>query len=186
MMQLHDTTLPDVKRITLNVFSDARGVFCERFREDHWAALGMTARFVQDNWSHSKPGVIRGLHFQHTPMQGKLVGCTRGRVLDVAVDIRPNSSNFGKHVAVELSESNATLLWIPAGFAHGFCVLGDQPADVVYKLTAHYNAAGEQGLRFDDPALAIAWPVAQPMLSARDQAQPSLAELTPDLKRWFA
>lgn len=185
-MQLHDTTLPEVKRITLNLFSDARGFFCERFREDHWAALGMNAHFVQDNWSHSKAGVIRGLHFQHTPKQGKLVGVTRGKVLDVAVDIRPHSPHFGKHVAVELSRENATLLWIPEGFAHGFCVLGDEPADVVYKLTAHYNAEGEQGVRFDDSSIGIDWPVKNPILSARDQALPTLTDLTSDLKRWFA
>jgi dTDP-4-dehydrorhamnose 3,5-epimerase len=185
-MKIEATTLPEVKCVTLDVFADNRGCFSERYHAQRFAEHGITENFVQDNWSHSKPGVIRGLHFQHTPMQGKLVGCTRGRVLDIAVDIRPTSPNFCKHVAVELSQENATLLWIPAGFAHGFCVLGDEPADVVYKLTAHYNASGEQGVAYNDPAFDIDWPIKNPIISARDQAQPTLAELTPDLKRWFA
>lgn len=186
-MQLHDTQLPEIKRISLKLLRDPRGFFCERFRVDRLAELGIRETFVQINHSRSNPGVLRGLHFQHAPMQGKLVGVTSGAVLDVAVDIRPNSPNFGKHVAVELSDENAELLWIPAGFAHGFGVLGDKPADVVYYLTAHYNAAGENGIRLDDPALGIHWPtpVEKAVLSERDLKQPSLAEATTDLKQWF-
>lgn len=186
-MQLHDTALPQVKRITLTRRDDARGFFIERYRADSFAALGVNVPFVQTNHSRSAPGVIRGLHFQHAPMQGKLVGVTRGAVLDVAVDVRPHSPHFGKHVAVELSDTNATLLWIPPGFAHGFCVLGDEAADVVYQMSAPYAAMGEGGIRFDDPALAIAWPLAreQAIVSPRDMGQPTLAEAKHTLSQWF-
>lgn len=186
-MQIHDTALPEVKRIRLDIFHDQRGFFCERFREDRFATMGITERFVQTNHSRSFPKVIRGLHFQHVPAQGKLVGVTQGAVLDVAVDVRPYSPNFGKVVTAELSEENAELLWIPAGFAHGFAVLGTRPADVVYYVTAHYNGAGESGIRLDDAALGIAWPtpLAEAIISPRDLAMPTLAEATPNLKQWF-
>jgi dTDP-4-dehydrorhamnose 3,5-epimerase len=184
-MQIHDTALPEVKRLTLDLHPDARGFFCERFHAGHFAALGLPVDFCQINHSRSIPGVIRGLHFQHRPMQGKLVGVTRGAVIDLAVDIRPGSPHFGQHVAVELSDENATLLWIPPGFAHGFCVLGDEPADLVYQVTAPYDAAGESGIRFDDPALAIPWPIAHPILSPRDRALPTLAEAHANLTLWF-
>lgn len=187
-MQIHDTALPEVKRITLDVFKDSRGFFVERYHANKFAALGFHEKFVQTNHSRSAPGVIRGLHFQHAPMQGKLVGVTNGAILDVAVDVRPNSPNFGKHVAVELSDENGELLWIPAGFAHGFCVLGDRAADVLYNITATYNAAGESGVRLDDPAIGIEWPVdlKRAILSERDLKQPTLAEATSNLKQWFA
>ena len=185
-MHLTDTALPDVKIVTLDTHRDARGLFCERFSTEKFASLGLPTHFVQDNWSRSLPGVIRGLHFQYAPAQGKLVGVTRGRVLDVAVDIRPHSPHFGKHVSVELSDENGKLLWIPQGFAHGFCVLGNEVADVVYKLTAHYRACGEQGIAYNDSSLAIAWPTATPILSARDQSLPSLCALRPQLAAWFS
>lgn len=187
-MHIADTTLPDVKRITLDIYRDNRGFFCERFHEEKFTALGMPTQFLQDNHSRSMPGVIRGLHFQHNPMQGKLVGVTHGRVLDVAVDIRPSSPYFGQHVSVELSSENGELLWIPAGFAHGFCVLGDGVADVFYKCTSLYDAKGEAGIRFDDESLNIQWPVPEKnrIISDRDRAMPSLAELKPQLEKWFA
>lgn len=187
-MKLTDTALPEVKRIALDVFHDQRGFFCERFRADKFAGLGFSENFVQINHSRSVPGVIRGLHFQHAPMQGKLVGVTHGAVLDVAVDVRPSSPNFGKAVCVELSEENAEMLWIPAGFAHGFSVLGNRPADVVYYVTEHYNGAGESGIRLSDPALNIDWsiPLERAIISLRDLAMPTLAEATPNLKQWFA
>jgi dTDP-4-dehydrorhamnose 3,5-epimerase len=186
-MKIHDTALPEVKRIALDVFYDQRGFFCERFRVDAFAAMGINETFVQVNHSRSVPGVIRGLHFQHVPAQGKLVGVTHGAVLDVAVDVRPHSPNFGKIVTAELSEENAELLWIPPGFAHGFCVIGNRPADVVYYVTELYNGAGESGIRLDDPTLAITWPTAlsRAIISPRDVAQPSLAEATENLKQWF-
>lgn len=178
-MELHDTPLTGVKRITLDVYPDARGFFCERYVEAKFHALGITETFVQDNHSRSNPGVVRGLHFQYDKPQGKLVGVTRGRVLDVAVDVRPHSPQFGRHVAVELDEHS--LLWIPAGYAHGFCVLGDEPADVFYKVTAPFNATGESGIRYD----TVPWPIENPLLSPRDEAQPTLAEATEKLKEWF-
>ena len=187
-MKLHDTALPEIKRISLDIFHDQRGFFCERFRTDKFAAMGIDEDFVQTNHSRSVPGVIRGLHFQHAPMQGKLIGVTHGAVLDVAVDVRPGSPNFGKSVVAELSEENAELLWIPPGFAHGFCVIGNRPADVVYYVTALYNGAGESGIRLDDAALGIEWPIPlnRAIISARDLAMPTLAEAKPDLEKWFA
>ena len=185
-MKMIDTALPEVKRIKLDIHSDARGFFCERYASDKFAALGFHEHFVQDNFSRSIPGVIRGLHFQYAPMQGKLVGVTRGAILDVAVDIRPNSANFGKHVCAELSDANGELLWIPAGFAHGFCVLGDTAADVMYKVTAAYAAKGEHGICHHDATIGIDWPVKTPLLSARDEALPTLEQLTPQLTAWFA
>ena len=179
-MQLHDTALPEVKRIALAVFPDSRGFFTERYSEAKLAALGIHETFVQDNHSRSFPGVVRGLHFQHSAPQGKLVGVLRGKVLDVAVDVRPHSPKFGQHVAVEL-RADTELLWIPPGFAHGFCVLGDEPADMLYKVTAPYNAGGEAGIRYDH----IGWPVENPILSPRDQQLPTLEALTAQLKEWF-
>ncbi|MDX2095263.1 MAG: dTDP-4-dehydrorhamnose 3,5-epimerase [Alphaproteobacteria bacterium] len=186
-MRIHDTALPEVKRVTLDKLSDTRGFFIERYHAEKFHALGITADFVQVNHSRSLPRVVRGLHFQHTPAQGKLVGVTRGAILDIAVDVRPGSASFGRHVAVELSEENAEMLWIPAGFAHGFCVLGDAAADVVYHMSALYAAAGESGIRFDDPALAIAWPYAreEAILSDRDAALPTLAAMQAHLTTWF-
>ncbi len=186
-MRIHDTALPEVKRVALDVFYDQRGFFCERFRADALAAMGIREHFVQMNHSRSVPGVIRGLHFQYVPAQGKLVGVTHGAVLDVAVDVRPYSPNFGKVVTAELSEENAELLWVPPGFAHGFCVMGNRPADVVYYVTEHYNGAGESGIRLDDPTLAIAWPtpLTRAIISPRDLAQPSLVEAKENLTIWF-
>lgn len=179
-MKRLDTALPEVKRIALKAHADVRGFFVERYVESAFHALGITEHFVQDNHSRSAPGVVRGLHFQFDKPQGKLVGVLRGRILDVAVDVRPHSPNFGKHVAVELA-ADTELLWVPPGFAHGFCVLGDEPADVMYKVTAPYNVAGEGGIRYD----LIDWPVPQPMLSPRDAQLPTLAEATEQLKQWF-
>lgn len=155
--------------VELEVHGDSRGFFTERFRQDRFNDLGILSNFVQDNHSRSAPGVLRGLHFQYDPPQGKLVGVTRGIIWDVAVDIRPGSPTCGRSLGVELSDINGRLLWIPPGFAHGFCVLGDESADVVYKVDAYYNPDGEAGLFWADPALAISWPVAEPQVSARDR-----------------
>jgi dTDP-4-dehydrorhamnose 3,5-epimerase len=184
-MKIHDTALPSVKRITLTTHRDGRGFFREIYHAEALAAEGLRVPLVQWNHSRSLPGVIRGIHFQHAPMQGKLVSVAHGAVLDVAVDLRPHSPNFTKHVAVELSAENSEMLWIPAGFGHGFCVLGDAPADVVYGMSAHYNAAGESGVAYNDPQLAIDWPVANPIVSVRDAAQPSIAAAMDDLTGWF-
>lgn len=168
----------DIKGLVLvemPIYRDERGFFCERFQAARFAEHGLPTRFVQDNHSRSLPGVLRGLHFQHSPPQGKLVGVLRGRIWDVAVDIRPDSPTYGQSYGVELNDTNGRLLWIPAGFAHGFCVLGEEPADVLYKVDASYNAAGEGGIRWDDPDLAIPWPVTKPLVSERDRRLSSFA-----------
>jgi dTDP-4-dehydrorhamnose 3,5-epimerase len=173
-MRIEPLAIDGVLLITLDRYSDDRGYFSERYHREKWAELGFNADFVQDNYSRSTPGVLRGIHVQYQPQQGKLVGVTQGAIYDVAVDLRMDSKNFGQHVAVELSEENSQLLWIPEGFGHGFCVLGDRPADVTYKVSGAYNPKGESGVRFDDPDLAIQWPLAAPIISDRDGTLPSL------------
>ena len=161
--------------IELDVHADARGFFVERFHRERFRRHGLPTRFVQDNHSRSLPGVLRGLHFQHTPPLGKLVGVLRGRVWDVAVDIRPDSPTFGRHLGLELNDADGRLLWVPAGFAHGMCVLGGEVADFFYKADEYYNAAGEGGIHWADPELAIPWPLDSPVLSAKDRGLPSFA-----------
>jgi len=141
-----------------------------RFREH-----GINATFVQDNHSRSAPGVLRGLHYQHAPAQGKLIGVVRGRIWDVVVDIRPGSATFGDHAAVELSDINGRMLWLPAGFAHGLRLLGSEPADLLYKVDAPYHPPGEGGIQWNDPHLAIQWPIDNPVISARDASMGSFA-----------
>ena len=183
-MQIMDTAIPDVKIIQLTLHGDHRGFFVERFNAGLFKEAGLPTEYVQDNHSRSAPGTLRGLHYQHTPAQGKLVGAVRGRIWDVAVDVRPDSDTFGQHVACELSDENGKLLWVPAGFAHGFCVIGEGLADVFYKVTALYNPAGEGGIRFDDPDLNIDWPVDTPKLSGRDQQLPSLKDYLTNPPAW--
>ena len=162
--------------VELDVQGDERGFFVERFNLGRFRAEGLPVDFVQDNHSRSRPGVVRGLHCQHTPAQGKLVGVTRGRIFDVVLDMRPDSPTCGQTQSTELSDMNGRLLLVPRGFAHGFCVLGDTPADLLYKVDAPYSPDGESGILWNDPALAIAWPVQNPIVSARDQAMPTFAE----------
>lgn len=183
-MEISTLELPGLALVQLKLHGDARGFFVERFREDAFAKAGLPNYFVQDNHSRSAPGVLRGLHYQVSPAQGKLVGVVRGRIWDVAVDIRPNSPTFGKHFGVELSDMNGRLLWIPAGFAHGFCVLGSEPADVFYKVDGLYNAATEGGIAWNDPDLAISWPLESPAVSARDQSLASFAEYRKNPVAW--
>src|SRR5947208_15331150 len=128
-MQLTALDAEGLLLIELDIYRDSRGFFVERYNRERFHANGMEFDFVQDNHSRSLPGVLRGLHYQYDPPQGKLVGVVRGRIWDVAVDLRPGSPTFGKHAGVELSDENGLLLWIPPGFAHGFCILGDEPAD---------------------------------------------------------
>lgn len=161
--------------VELQVWKDERGFFVERFQAERFARAGLPGAFVQDNHSRSLPRVLRGLHYQSQPAQGKLVGVVRGRIWDVTVDLRPASATFGKHVGLELSDVNGRLLWAPPGFAHGFCVLGDEPADVVYKVDSFYAPASEGGIVWNDPDLAVAWPIADPIISARDRALESFA-----------
>ena len=183
-MKVTKLEIPGLALIELEVHGDSRGFFVERFNEELFAQNGLPTHFKQDNHSRSAPGVLRGLHYQHTPSQGKLVGVVHGRIWDVAVDIRPNSPTFGKHFGVELSDMNGKLLWMPAGFAHGFCVLGDEPADVFYKVDNLYNPPGEGGITWDDPELSVPWPVKSPMISARDKAQKSFAEYRAHPVQW--
>jgi len=183
-MKVSGCDIEGLKIITLDVLGDARGFFVERFHKEKFAATGLPTDFMQDNHSRSAPGILRGLHYQHSPQQGKLVGVTRGRVWDVAVDIRPQSPTYGKHFALELSDANGLLFWVPPGFAHGFCVLGDEPVDMMYKVSGIYNAAGEGGISYDDPDLAIQWPIKNPMISVRDQGQQSFAAYRANPPSW--
>lgn len=159
---------------------DERGWFAEEFRADAFKREVADVDFVQHNRSHSRPkGTLRGLHFQLDPRaQGKLVRCPRGRILDVAVDLRSSSPTFGRHVVAELTGENGHQLWVPAGFAHGFCTL-EEDCEVAYLVTDYYSPEHDRGLLWNDPALGIEWPVteADAMLSPKDRAQPRLAEL---------
>ncbi len=175
-MNVKNTIISDLKIIELTIHRDSRGFFVERFNKKSFADLGLPTEFFQDNFSYSLPNVIRGLHYQNNPSQAKLVGCVRGRIWDVALDIRANSSTFGKHFGVELSGENGKLLYIPAGFAHGFCVLGDEPADVAYKVDNHYSKEGDGGIAFDDAELNIDWPVKNPIVSDKDRILQSFAQ----------
>ena len=155
---------------------DERGFFMETYRADAWAAQGVATDFVQDNHSRSRRGTVRGMHFQLSPGQGKLVRVARGAVLDVVVDIRRDSPTFGQWEAFELDDARAQQLWIPVGFAHGFCVLSDV-ADFVYKCTSYYDPATESGFSFADPDVGIEWPDIGLIYSERDRNAPRLAEI---------
>jgi dTDP-4-dehydrorhamnose 3,5-epimerase len=174
-MQVIETEIPGVVIFEPRRFGDARGFFVETFHAERYAAAGLAHPFVQDNWSRSAGGVLRGLHLQNPNPQGKLVSITRGEVLDVAVDVRVGSPTFARHVAVRLSEENGRQFFIPRGFAHGFLVLSDT-ADFCYKCDGYYSAADEITIRWNDPAIGIDWPVQNPTLSARDAAAPLLSE----------
>lgn len=175
-MRVEGLAIAEVLLITRERHEDERGWFTELYNHAEHRQAGLGATFVQDNVSRSLPGVVRGLHFQVDPAQGKLVTCLEGQIFDVAVDIRPDSETFGQHVAVELSGDGSHSLWVPPGFAHGFAVLGDLPATLIYKVDAPRSEAGERGIRWDDPDLAIPWPVREPRLSVRDRRLPSFAE----------
>ena len=148
-------------------FADARGYFFETWRQSAYERAGISTPFVQDNAAFSKQGVVRGLHYQETPGQAKLVTALSGRIWDVAVDIRKDSPMYGKWEAVELSEENHWQLFIPVGFAHGYCTLSD--AQVSYKVSAPYDPAEERTIRWDDPTIAIPWPFKSPIVSERDK-----------------
>ena len=173
-----ETEIEGLRVFEPRVFEDARGAFMEVYHAARYAAAGLDVRFVQDNLSRSKRGVVRGLHFQRRHPQGKLIQVVRGAVYDVAVDLRPGSPTFGQHVGIELSDANGRQLWVPPGFAHGFCALAD--AVVLYKCTDVYHPDDEGGLLWNDPALGIDWPVEIPLLSDRDRAHPPLGALRPD------
>ena len=166
--------ISDVILVEPKLFSDDRGFFLESFKTSDFLSIGIDKKFVQDNFSHSIRGVIRGLHFQRTPKaQAKLVTALKGEIFDVAVDIRKNSPTYGKWIGEILSESNHKLLYIPEGFAHGFCVLSEE-ADVLYKVSNEYSLDHEEGIIWSDPKLNIQWPITKPIVSDKDGELPLL------------
>lgn len=179
-LRVEETALPGVRIVATTRHGDARGYLSETYSQRAFAAAGIETCFVQDNHSYSAAtGTLRGLHFQSPPAaQDKLIRVVRGAVLDVAVDLRRSSPAFGRHVAVELSAENGLQLFVPAGFAHGFCTIAPH-TEVLYKVTAPYAPGHDHGLAWNDPALAIAWPVSEAaaILSERDRAHPRLADL---------
>jgi dTDP-4-dehydrorhamnose 3,5-epimerase len=179
-MEQLPTRLDGLVLMAPTVHGDERGFFLETFRADAWSDLGVATDFVQDNHSRSRRGTVRGIHFQVTPGQGKLVRVARGSVLDVAVDLRRGSPTFGEWESFVLDDQDARQLWIPVGFGHGFCVLSDV-ADFVYKCTNYYDPATESGFSFADPDVGIEWPDGDLLYSERDRDAPRLAEIADEL-----
>ena len=176
-MEFIKTFIPEVILVKPKVFGDERGFFMESYRKSLFQANGIAPEFIQDNHSKSTKGVLRGLHYQLDPKaQGKLVRCVSGAVFDVAVDIRRGSPTFGKWVGYELSAENKCMLWIPAGFAHGFVTLEDD-TEFLYKTTGEYAPECDRGIKYDDPEIGIVWPVlGELLLSDKDQCQPLLKD----------
>jgi dTDP-4-dehydrorhamnose 3,5-epimerase len=170
------TELPGVLLLEPDVFRDPRGYFLETFHERKYREAGIPHSFVQDNLSRSTRGTLRGLHAQLRKPQGKLIRTLQGEIFDVAVDIRPGSPTFGRWTSATLTGESFLQMFIPPGFAHGFCVLSEV-AEVAYKCTDFYDPADEIGFRWNDPAVGIAWPIKDPLLSKKDAALPTLAEL---------
>jgi dTDP-4-dehydrorhamnose 3,5-epimerase len=162
------------------VITDDRGFFFETYRRNEYAELGIEVEFVQDNHSRSVRGTVRALHFQVEPGQAKLIRVARGAIYDVAVDLRRDSPTYGRYEAFELSDENAQQIFIPAGFAHGFCVTSAE-ADVAYKVSSYYEPSTERGIAFDDPEIGIPWPTGKPLVSDRDRTNPRLAEIADEL-----
>ncbi len=174
-MEIENLQIPDVKLIKPRRFKDERGFFQQTHHAGQYAAAGIDARFVQDNWSRSTKGVLRGLHYQHKHPQAKLVSVIRGEVFDVAVDLRRTSPTFGRWVGAILSEENAHQLYVPKGFAHGFLVLSDH-VDFIYKCDDFYTAGDEYGVIWNDPAIGIEWPTVEGMVvSGKDRTLPLLS-----------
>ncbi|HHK60620.1 MAG TPA: dTDP-4-dehydrorhamnose 3,5-epimerase [Desulfobacterales bacterium] len=178
-MKVIPTDLPGVVLLEPKVFGDHRGFFLETFQQERYRQAGVDLPFVQDNHSRSRRGVLRGLHFQLRHPQGKLVQVMRGEVFDVAVDIRRGSPTFGRWFGAVLSDENHRQLYIPPGFAHGFCVLSEE-VDFFYKCTEYYHPEDEDGVFWRDPAIGIDWPIAEPLLSERDASLPLLADMAPE------
>ncbi len=177
------TDLPGVLLCELHFLRDPRGFFVETYHGRTYAEAGIPGPFVQDNFSHSRQGTLRGMHYQLRHPQAKLVSVLRGAVYDVAVDIRRGSPTFGRWVGSILSRDNGRQLYIPGGFAHGFCVLSEE-ADVVYKCSDFYDPADDRGVRWNDPRIGIDWPVREPLLSAKDRGLPGLDDDGADLPDW--
>ena len=175
-MRITPTELPGVLIVEPRIFWDNRGHFLETFHGERYCEHGLRENFVQDNLSFSNRGVLRGLHYQIGRPQGKLVMVPDGEIYDVAVDIRVGSPHFGEWAGVRLSSVGCRQIFIPAGFAHGFCVISET-ASVIYKCTDYYSPADERGIRWDDPGLSIAWPVTDPIMSEKDRLYPTLSEV---------
>lgn len=174
-IRIESRHLEDVAVLVPDIFQDSRGFFCETFRRDQFATLGLPTEFVQDNHSKSARGVVRGLHFQWSPPMGKLMRVTQGAAFLVAVDIRKGSPTLAKWVGVECSVENRRMVWAPAGFARGFCALADG-SEIQYKCTGLYNSQAESGIRWNDPAIGIEWPLSDVTVSSKDSAACTLAE----------
>ena len=173
MLKVTPTKLEGLFVIEPKYFGDSRGYFAETYSKERFeSAVGQSVDFIQDNHSHSVKNTLRGLHYQSSPGQAKLVRCSSGVVWDVAVDIRPDSKTFGQWQGVELSGENRKQLFVPRGFAHGFCVLSDR-ADFQYKVSSYYNADTECTIAWNDPTIGVEWPVTTPLLSARDTDSPT-------------
>ena len=177
-MQIIETGVPGLVVVEPAVFGDQRGFFMESWHASRYESHGLPNKFVQSNVSKSGAGVVRGLHYQHPNPQGKLVSVLEGRIFDVGVDIRPDSPTFRQWVGTELTAENHRQMYIPEGFAHGFCVLGDS-ALISYLCTAEYDAECDAGIAWDDPDIGIDWPVETAQLSAKDQVAPKLADIDP-------
>ena len=175
-MKVTETALPGVLLLEPSVFEDDRGFFLETWSAARYRDAGVAADFVQSNQVRSRRGVLRGLHFQLVRPQAKLVWAISGEILDVAVDIRRGSPNFGRWFGATLSGENHRQMFVPAGFAHGYCVLSES-ADVAYLCSDYYRPAGDRGVRWDDPAIGIEWPPGDKLLSAKDRALPLLADV---------
>lgn len=183
-MKIIETGIKDLKIIELKVHGDERGFFVERYSKQIFIDNGLPGDFAQDNHSRSGKNILRGLHYQNNPSQGKLVGVVRGKIWDVAVDIRSNSETYGQSFGIELSDTNGKLLWVPAGFAHGFCTLDEELTDVFYKVTTPYNPKGEGGIMWNDPDLNVKWPTNNPQISKRDENQQSFSEYKKNPINW--
>ena len=182
-MNVRSTPLPGVVVIEPKVFRDDRGFFAETFSTRALAGSGIPDEFVQDNHSRSTKGVLRGLHYQLRSPQGKLVHAARGKIFDVAVDVRLGSPHFGQWFGQELSDENLFSMWIPPGFAHGFCVMSDI-ADVIYKCTTLYDPADDRGVAWNDKSIGIMWPETDPIVSAKDSKLLRLTDTRADLPRF--
>ena len=175
-MEVSETDLNGVLIIKPQVFGDKRGFFKEIYHSEKYLEAGINLNFIQDNYSRSTKGVLRGMHYQKTKPQGKLIQCLRGEIFDVIVDINKESKTFGRYISTNLTEDNHVQVYIPPGYAHGFCVLSDT-AEISYKCTEFYYPEDEAGLAWDDPDVAISWPFKNPILSEKDKHHPNLKNL---------
>ncbi|MGN6558235.1 MAG: dTDP-4-dehydrorhamnose 3,5-epimerase [Solirubrobacterales bacterium] len=180
MAERLETKLDGVVLVEPQVFGDERGFFVETFSRDRWRELGVDVDFVQHNHSRSSQGTLRGIHFQTQPGQAKLIRCSRGEIVDVAVDLRRGSPTYGQWEAHRLDDAKHRQLFVPVGFGHGFAVLSDE-ADVAYQVSSLYDPATEAGIAWDDPDVGIDWQVSNPLLSERDKTAPRLAEIRDEL-----